>query len=301
MGQAAHEVAASSAEYDPAAQGRQSDEPLRALNAPMAQAVHVPPSAPLYPGLHTHLARSPLPASEFEWAGHSTHATPPDTSEYKPAGHCTHADEPFSGLYVPIAHAVHIPPSGPVWPLSHVQALTVLLPGGELEWFDGHARQTVPAFDGRYDPASHLTHADDPFTPLKVPTSHKAQLPPSVPVYPALQRQSCAAELAASELEKMDWHARHATPADASKKNPASQSLQVPDPLRGLKDPGLQAVHTPPSDPSYPTLQIQSLFASLPGNECVFDGHSKHAEPPVAFEYLPASQPPHIPDPLVGL
>jgi hypothetical protein len=60
---------------------------------------------------------APLPATEYEFAGHATHAAN-DTAAtdvlYELTPHNVQAAEPAVALYDPAAHAKHVPPSAPV-------------------------------------------------------------------------------------------------------------------------------------------------------------------------------------------
>ena len=94
-----------------------------------------------------------------------------------------HSALPGAALNAPAAHAEHAPPSCPVKPASHKQAVCCVLAGG-LEEF------------GR-----QLLHAALPVEALYSPAAHAAHSPPSDPMYPALQRQSASAVLPAGEAE----------------------------------------------------------------------------------------------------
>lgn len=49
------------------------------------------------------------------------------------AGQRSQAELPTNDLYVPRKHILHGPPSGPVHPVSHRQAVRMILPAGETE------------------------------------------------------------------------------------------------------------------------------------------------------------------------
>jgi len=70
---------------------------------------------PFDPALQ-HAVMAVLPAGESEFAGQSTQP-----------------EFPVPDLYVPPKHCVHVPPSGPFDPALHTQAVTAVLPAGELE------------------------------------------------------------------------------------------------------------------------------------------------------------------------
>ena len=71
--------------------------------------------------------------------------------------------EPAELLNMPASHSIHGPPSGPEEPALQVQAVSMRLPTGELE------------FDGQ------VSHVADPGLDLKVPASHDVHVPPSGP------------------------------------------------------------------------------------------------------------------------
>ena len=59
--------------------------------------------------------------------------------EYLPAEQSKQGPEPFTDLYLPGPHAIHAgPPSGPVYPRSHLQSPTAELDSAEMA-FVGHA------------------------------------------------------------------------------------------------------------------------------------------------------------------
>ena len=83
-----------------------------------------------------------------------------------------HGRDPVTDLYVPAGHAVHSPPSGPVYPVLHLQSVKALLPAGELE------------------PVGQSEHCALPVMSLYVPSTHAVQSLPLLSVYPALHLQS---------------------------------------------------------------------------------------------------------------
>ena len=98
-------------------------------------------------------------------------------------GHCVQAWDPEAGLNVPIAHALHVAPSGPVWPGSHLQLTSWVLPSGDKEF------------------VGHCVQAWGPEAGLNVPIAHGLHSPPSGPVWPGSHLQSAICELLAFELE----------------------------------------------------------------------------------------------------
>jgi len=100
------EVAPTVIEYVPAGQFKHAPEELT-------------PYAPARQSAHT-LA----PSNEYVWAAQAVHTVgevAPTAIEYVPAGQPVHETLPLSLLNLPAAHAVHAPPSGPVYPMLHLQ------------------------------------------------------------------------------------------------------------------------------------------------------------------------------------
>ena len=100
----------------------------------------------MYPGLHTHHA---LPATDVAFDGQTlqTLALPAaETFEYAPAGQFVHDALPLLFLYFPTTQELQAPPSGPVYPVIHLQSEIVL---GDVEngayVFSGHdAHEEIP-------------------------------------------------------------------------------------------------------------------------------------------------------------
>jgi len=112
-----------------------------------------------------------LPAAEVEFDGQSEHFAGPSMALYLPraqstqslfdadepalqeqeiasavakefAGHASQLADPIPVLYVPAPHFEHVPPSVPVNPGLHSQAVIVMLPAAEVE-FDGQSEQVA--------------------------------------------------------------------------------------------------------------------------------------------------------------
>lgn len=86
-----------------------------------------------------------LAAAELEFAGHAAQvefAVAATADEYVPTPQAVHAALPLLGLYLPGTHAEHPPPSAPVDPALHTQAVIVQLELGELE-FTAQATHTT--------------------------------------------------------------------------------------------------------------------------------------------------------------
>ncbi len=125
----------------PAAQKSQRAAPVVALYCPVPHAVHVPPSAPVYPRLHVQLVAAPLAAGEWELTGHVVHVVAPMAFEYFPATHSAHTAVPLSDLYFPAIQRIHheyheniATPSGPVDPALQVHASAAVLATVEYEF-----------------------------------------------------------------------------------------------------------------------------------------------------------------------
>jgi hypothetical protein len=143
------------------------------------------------------------------------------------------------------------------------------------------------------------------------------QVPPAVPVHPALQVQFVRAALPAGELEfdgqamhvefaeaptaveyvpaSQPMHAAHTPVAAVAVLGyvPAPQTEHAADPVDALYFPTTHAMHVPPSGPVHPALHVQFVRAALPAGELEFDGQAMHVEvavAPTAVEYVPAPQ-----------
>jgi len=177
-------------------QSEHSALPAASLYVPATHAVHSPPSGPVCPALHLQSVRASLPVADVELDD----------------GQAMHPALPAASLYVPATHAVHSPPSGPVYPALHLQAVTLSFPAADVESDDGQAK-----------------HSALPAVSLYVPATHAVHSPPSGPVYPALHLQSVTLSLPAGELEYLTDEA-----AVKLLYLPAAQSRHAADPLIAL-------------------------------------------------------------------
>ena len=86
--------------------------PLAPLYSCKAHAVHVPPSAPVCPLLHTHWERAVCPvASVTEFTGQAVQAskdTPPTVVEYFPAEQLVQTDTPVVEAYLPASQLMQV-------------------------------------------------------------------------------------------------------------------------------------------------------------------------------------------------
>jgi hypothetical protein len=97
---------------------------------------------PTLPALHRHEPMEGLPGA---WVS-------------RPSGQAMHSAEPVAALYVPASHAEQGPPSGPLYPALHWQAVFSVLPLSEV-LFAAHGVQS-PAPVAAYFPATHATQDD---------------------------------------------------------------------------------------------------------------------------------------------
>ena len=160
------------------------------------------------------------------------------------AGHAEHLPVPVAALYVPAPHAKHSTPfDDAVYPATHVQSPTAVLPAAELVCA-GHAEQLpapaaalyVPTSQGvqlvapstsEYVPASQAEHAPVPAAALYVPAPHAEHATPfDEAVYPATHVQSVTASLPADELV-LAGHAEQSPAPVAALYVPAPQALQA--------------------------------------------------------------------------
>ena len=162
-----------------------------ALYVPAAQREHVETPSPVHPALHAHLL---LPAGASDSVAQSMHAelsSLPVAALYLPPTQSAHELFPACTLYFPGTHRVQPPPSGPVAPALHVQAVGALLAAGASA-YGGHAVHTespVAPTSAEYEPEPHAVHSASPVSALCVPATHGEHDAPSGPVAPALHMQ----------------------------------------------------------------------------------------------------------------
>ena len=124
-------VAAGNVEYVLLPQAMHDAEPMADLYLPATQAIQSP-LVPVYPALHIQLEIATLPATWTKlFAGHCVHADSDfweTNTLYLPAPQSVHAADPVVPFHCPALHAAHALPSGPVYPVLHVQAARTLLP-----------------------------------------------------------------------------------------------------------------------------------------------------------------------------
>jgi hypothetical protein len=151
-------------EYVPAPQSRHVEAPVIILYFPASHAAHIPPSGPVYPGLHRQLVRRLLPLGESECSGQLSHTS---TSA-----------EPKTALYVPAPQSIQLP-------AAEAPVLVRYLPAPQL--VQVLSKEAPAAVE--YLPLPQSVQGSLPCVALYPPASHAAHVPPSGPVYPGSHRQ----------------------------------------------------------------------------------------------------------------
>jgi hypothetical protein len=266
-GQAPHaaaDTAATDVLYKLSPHSVQAAEPIISLYFPAPQAVHVPPSGPVNPGLHTQLVC----------------AVDATTADCVLAAQSVHAAVPVAALYFPAKQAVHATPLSPVCPRAQIQAPTAVCPVADVTEFAGqseHALSTAPPVYALYLPAPQSVHESEPIISLYFPATQAVHVPPFSPVNPLLQTQAVAAVCAVNACPEFD-----------------RQSVHAAVPVVALYFPAKQAVHATPLSPVCPRAQIQSPTAVCPVADVTeFSGQAMHwlsATAPVDPEYLSTAQ-----------
>ena len=115
----------------------------------------------------------------------------------------------------------------------------------------------------------HVVHSAEPTSILCFPAAHAVHVPPSTPVYPALQRQLVERLLPSRDCELLGQLRQEPTPAAprVSEYLPAPQSMHI------------EATDAPVAAEYLPVPQSKQVAI---------------AEAPVAVEYLPAPQSVHM-------
>jgi hypothetical protein len=263
----------------------------------------------VYPLLHVQLVSTLLPAPEYVCAGHALHVDseiPAVAVLYLPREHSVQAVDPFTSLYDPVMHAVQVAPSGPVYPLLHVQLVSTLLPAPEYVCA-GHALHVdskCSPVSVEYFPCGQRVHAEEPFTSLYVPATHASHSTPSAPVYPLLHVQLVSTLLPAPEYV-CAGHALHAEVLPVAVEYfPCEHKSHSAVPFTVLYVPATHASHSNPSAPVYPLLHVQLVSTLLPAPEYVCAGHALHVTseiPAVAVLYLPREHSVQAVDPFTSL
>ena len=192
-------------EYFPCEHKSHSAEPFTVLVRPRNTRLAFRPIRPRVPLVACTVGQQLAPVHPSTCAPDTrctlTRRSPPWLYEYLPREHSVQAVDPFTSLYVPAMHAAQVAPSGPVYPLLHVQLVSTLLPAPEYVCA-GHAlhvdSEMLPVAV-EYFPCEHRVHAAEPFTSLYVPATHASHSTPSAPVYPLLHVQLVSTLLPAPE------------------------------------------------------------------------------------------------------
>jgi hypothetical protein len=169
--------------------------PLLSLYLPAAHATHGPPKGPVYPTLHGH---SVVPATEFEFDGHSTHA-----------------DEFRQFLAFPAAHDTHGPKSAPVDPPAQKQVLSPAIetvPCGH----DTHDPMSSACTAKEYMSSGHSEHGTLITSLLYEPGAHDLQSLRPVPPKPALHGHFVPLSYAICAPEAIAWKSTATSAFDAS-------------------------------------------------------------------------------------
>ena len=98
-------------------------------------------------------------------------------------GQLMHWDAPVKSVYFPAMHGAHVPPSGPEFPVLHLQAANAVLCSFELA-LSGHGRHVesdVAPTVAEYFLAKQLLHAPAPGEFLYFPATHAVQVCPLEP------------------------------------------------------------------------------------------------------------------------
>jgi len=150
------------------------------------------------------------------------------TGEIEPIGQLLHVSGPDTALNFPATHSEHVPPSDPVEPALHVQAVETELPNTEFE-FVGHVEQYVAPAAAEYVPIPQSMHVSDPVSALYFPATHSEHVPPSGPDEPALHVHAVETELPNRELEFVGHveQLRASVAPTTAEYVPVSQSIHV--------------------------------------------------------------------------
>ena len=112
--------------------------------------------------------------------------------EYLPLAQSVHEPGPTALLCFPAGQATQLPPSGPVYPTSHLQSAKESLAAGDPEAAGQSWQLTsdTAAVESEYLPLAQSVQDPEPVATLYRPAAHAVQVPPLGPVKPALQTQS---------------------------------------------------------------------------------------------------------------
>lgn len=87
-----------------------------------------------------------------------------------------HGPDPVTFLYLPVTHPVQALPSGPEYPVLHLQSTTWSRPDGKDESeFAGQSQQLVLPAEEEYVPAKQGKQGQDEASNLYLPAMHPIQ------------------------------------------------------------------------------------------------------------------------------
>jgi len=238
-------LAPTTAEYVAVPQSVHAALPGLVLCLPATHDVHEPAS-PVLPGgqSNTHAAKAVLPAGETPPAPHEVQAlktVAPVAPDHVPATQSVQAALPALVLYLPAMHDVH-EPTGPVLPggQSNTHAAKAVLAAGDTPPAPHAVHALVPAVAEKV-PDTQSVHAALPLLVLDLPATHAVHVPPSAPVYPALQVQ---AELGLGGFELAEQVTQFVAPTVVEYEF-AGHCMQAVPPTMGMYVPTVQLVHEP--------------------------------------------------------
>ena len=211
----------------------------------------------------------------------------------------------MTSLYVPATHAAHANPSGPVYPMLHVQLVMSLLPLPEYVCAGQalHVASDVSPVSVLYLPCRHREQGAEPFSSLYLPLAQALQFCPSGAVYPALHMQTLL-PLKASACMGHAVHVVSAASPVSALYLPLEHRRHALEPLTSLYFPLWHAEHSWPSGPVYPRLQVQFKMLLLPSSEYVWFGQVLHVASDTAatsVENVPWGHKAQASDPLTSL
>jgi hypothetical protein len=181
---------------------------------------------------------------EFAFAGHAKHveeALAPTAAEYVATAQSVHAALPALVLYLPATHKAHAPGS-PVLPggQSNTHAAKAVLAAGDTPPAPHEVQALAPAVAEKV-PDTQSVHSALPLLDLDLPATHAVHVPPSAPVYPALQVQ---AELGLGGFELAEQVTQFVAPTVVEYEF-AGHCIQAVLPTMGMYVPTVQLLHEP--------------------------------------------------------
>ncbi len=144
-------------------------------------------------------------------------------------------------LYLPASHSRHEPVS-PVLPAgqSNTHVTKAVLAAGDTPPAPHEVQALAPAAVEKV-PDTQSVHAALPLLVLDLPATHTVHVPPSAPVYPALQVQT---ELGLGGFELAEQVTQFVAPTVVEYEF-AGHCMQTVSPTMGMYVPTVQLVHEP--------------------------------------------------------